>query len=46
MIPQDSMVEIDAKISAGYFTTGKRFTEEELSKVKGRGWQNWEDVVH
>ncbi|KAH7363451.1 uracil-regulated protein 1 [Plectosphaerella cucumerina] len=46
MIPDDSRVEIDAKINAGYFTTGKKYTEEELASVKGRGWQNWEDVSH
>ncbi|OKL63363.1 Uracil-regulated protein 1 [Talaromyces atroroseus] len=45
MIPQDSRVEIDAKINAGYFTTGKKFTTEELSQVKGRGWEKWEDVT-
>ncbi|OCL03852.1 GTP cyclohydrolase II [Glonium stellatum] len=43
MIPEDSRVEIDAKIHAGYFTTGKIMTMEELSNVKGRGW---EDVDH
>ncbi|KAL2821309.1 GTP cyclohydrolase N terminal-domain-containing protein [Aspergillus cavernicola] len=46
LIPQDSRVEIDAKINAGYFTSGKRSTDEELAQVKGRGWQNWEDVAH
>lgn len=45
MIPQDSRVEIDAKINAGYFTTGKTFTMEELAQVKGRGWEKWEDVA-
>lgn len=45
MIPQDSRVEIDAKINAGYFTTGKKFTLEELAQVKGRGWEKWEDVT-
>jgi hypothetical protein len=45
MIPQDSRVEIDAKINAGYFTTGKTFTMEELAQVKGRGWEKWEDVT-
>lgn len=45
MIPQDSRVEIDAKINAGYFTTGKKFTTEELAQVKGRGWEKWEDVT-
>jgi hypothetical protein len=46
MIPADSRVEIDAKINAGYFTTGKAHTEEELKEVEGRGWQSWEDVAH
>ncbi|KAF2841423.1 GTP cyclohydrolase-like protein II [Patellaria atrata CBS 101060] len=43
MIPDDSRVEIDAKIHAGYFTTGKKLTEEELQQVQGRAW---EDVDH
>jgi len=43
LIPADSRVEIDAKIHAGYFTTGKVMTKEELDSVKGRGW---EDVLH
>jgi GTP cyclohydrolase II len=68
LIPEDSRVEIDAKITAGsfvpsifdtwrpqtrsqladprvsgYFTTGKRMTEEELRAVQGRGW---DDVDH
>ncbi|KAJ5594950.1 uncharacterized protein N7459_001158 [Penicillium hispanicum] len=46
MIPSDSRVEIDAKINAGYFTVGKKYTDEELAQVQGRGWQNWEDVAH
>ncbi|KAI4854670.1 hypothetical protein E4T44_00015 [Aureobasidium sp. EXF-8845] len=46
MIPEDSRVEIDAKINAGYFTTGKQPTTAELKEVKGRGWEKWEDVVH
>ncbi|KAJ9293143.1 hypothetical protein DTO271G3_8087 [Paecilomyces variotii] len=46
MIPEDSRVEIDAKINAGYFTTGKQYTMEELAQVKGRGWEKWEDVTH
>lgn len=36
MIPEDSRVEIDAKIHAGYFTTGKVMTMEELGAVHGR----------
>ncbi|KAI1190299.1 GTP cyclohydrolase N terminal-domain-containing protein [Nemania serpens] len=39
LIPADSRVEIDAKITAGYFTTGHRMTEEELQAVKGRMWE-------
>lgn len=40
MIPEDSRVEIDAKIHAGYFTTGKVMTMEELSSVQGRAWDD------
>ncbi|MCJ1309988.1 putative GTP cyclohydrolase [Agyrium rufum] len=43
LIPEDSRVEIDAKIHAGYFTTGKVLTLSELSEVQGRPW---EDVDH
>ncbi|RDW83467.1 uracil-regulated protein 1 [Coleophoma crateriformis] len=46
MIPIDSRVEIDAKINAGYFTTGTVRTTEELAEVAGRGWEQWEDVAH
>lgn len=42
-IPADSRVEIDAKITAGYFTTGHRMTADELKAVQGR---LWEDVDH
>ncbi|KLU84908.1 GTP cyclohydrolase II [Magnaporthiopsis poae ATCC 64411] len=42
-IPADSRVEIDAKINAGYFTTGHRMTEAELQSVQGR---LWEDIDH
>ncbi|EAW15317.1 GTP cyclohydrolase II [Aspergillus clavatus NRRL 1] len=45
MIPADSRVEIDAKIHAGYFTTGDAVTEEDLKNVKGRGWECWEDTT-
>ncbi|OTA78840.1 hypothetical protein M434DRAFT_402169 [Hypoxylon sp. CO27-5] len=38
LIPADSRVEIDAKITAGYFTTGHRMTEDELKAVQGRMW--------
>ncbi|KAL9093302.1 MAG: hypothetical protein Q9165_004043 [Trypethelium subeluteriae] len=43
MIPEDSRVEIDAKIHAGYFTNGEIMTMEELNNVQGRPW---EDVDH
>lgn len=43
MIPPDSRVEIDAKIHAGYFTSGKVLTAEELKEVKGR---SWDDIDH
>ncbi|KIW98500.1 uncharacterized protein Z519_00161 [Cladophialophora bantiana CBS 173.52] len=43
MIPEDSRVEIDAKIHAGYFTTGKVMTIEELNAVQGR---SWDDIEH
>ncbi|KAF2637837.1 GTP cyclohydrolase II [Massarina eburnea CBS 473.64] len=43
MIPEDSRVEIDAKIQSGYFTTGHIMSMAELQNVKGRGW---EDVDH
>ncbi|KAI8945288.1 GTP cyclohydrolase N terminal-domain-containing protein [Xylaria longipes] len=43
LIPADSRVEIDAKITAGYFTTGHRMTETELQAVQGR---MWEDIDH
>ncbi|KAK2749179.1 Uracil-regulated protein 1 [Myotisia sp. PD_48] len=43
MIPEDSRVEIDAKIHAGYFTSGKVLSMEELSSVQGRAW---DDVDH
>lgn len=39
LIPMDSRVEIDAKIAAGYFTSGKQVTEQDLSKTVGRGWE-------
>ncbi|KAF2423309.1 GTP cyclohydrolase II [Tothia fuscella] len=43
LIPEDSRVEIDAKIHAGYFTTGKIMSLDELSNVQGRAW---DDVDH
>ncbi|RDL35096.1 RibA-like protein [Venustampulla echinocandica] len=45
-IPADSRVEIDAKIHAGYFTAGPQMTQEELAAVKGRQWEQWEDIDH
>ena len=38
LIPEDSRVEIDAKIYAGYFTNEKVPSMEELSEVHGRAW--------
>lgn len=38
LIPEDSRVEIDAKIYAGYFTNENIPTIEELSQVRGRAW--------
>ena len=38
LIPEDSRVEIDAKIYAGYYTTEKVPSMEELSRVHGRAW--------
>ncbi|RCH93831.1 Uracil-regulated protein 1, partial [Rhizopus stolonifer] len=43
LIPEDSRVEIDAKIASGYFTNGSVLKEDELAQVKGRGW---EDIEH
>lgn len=43
LIPEDSRVEIDAKIHAGYFTTGRVMNMTELAEVRGRAW---EDVDH
>jgi GTP cyclohydrolase II len=37
LVPADAKVEIEAKIAAGYFTDGSVPTEEDLSRVKGRG---------
>ncbi|KAG8876937.1 hypothetical protein FRB97_003808 [Tulasnella sp. 331] len=42
LIPPDSRVEIDAKIAAGYFTSGKKITQEELrSTVAASGKSIW-----
>ncbi|KAK9449378.1 GTP cyclohydrolase N terminal-domain-containing protein [Limtongia smithiae] len=43
LIPEDSRVEIDAKIHAGYFTDGKVPTLADLQTVKGR---QWDDVTY
>ncbi|KAF8588577.1 hypothetical protein K439DRAFT_1334891 [Ramaria rubella] len=42
LIPPDSRVEIDAKIAAGYFTSGKKITVEDLVKTVGRTWEETE----
>jgi len=42
LIPPDSRVEIDAKIAAGYFTSGKQITEADLFKTVGRTWEETE----
>lgn len=38
LIPEDSKVEIEAKINAGYFSN-REVTADDLTKVKGRGWE-------
>ena len=38
LIPEDSRVEIDAKIYAGYFTNEKVPSLADLSQVRGRAW--------
>jgi GTP cyclohydrolase II len=40
LIPEDSRVEIDAKIHAGYFTTGTIMNMDQLAKVQGRAWDD------
>ena len=42
LIPPDSRVEIDAKIAAGYFSSGKQVTEADLVKTVGRTWEETE----
>ncbi|KAJ7274350.1 GTP cyclohydrolase N terminal-domain-containing protein [Mycena haematopus] len=42
LIPLDSRVEIDAKIAAGYFSSGKQVTEADLVKTVGRTWEETE----
>ncbi|KAG0085229.1 Uracil-regulated protein 1 [Podila epicladia] len=41
LIPPDSKVEIDAKIAAGYFTTGSIPDAADLKKTVGRGWDDF-----
>jgi len=42
LIPPDSRVEIDAKIAAGYFSSGKKVTEADLVKTVARAWEETE----
>jgi len=42
LIPPDSRVEIDAKIAAGYYTSGKQISEADLVKTVGRTWEETE----
>jgi hypothetical protein len=42
LIPPDSRVEIDAKIAAGYFLSGKQVTEADLAQTVGRTWEETE----
>jgi len=42
LIPMDSRVEIDAKIAAGYYTSGKGITTDDLIKTVGRTWEETE----
>jgi len=42
LLPPDSRVEIDAKIAAGYFTSGKQITQSDLVKTVGRTWEETE----
>ncbi|KAF8466536.1 cyclohydrolase [Russula ochroleuca] len=42
LIPIDSRVEIDAKIAAGYFTSGKGITTDDLVRTVGRTWEETE----
>ena len=37
LIPADARVEMDAKVAAGYFTSGQVPDAQELTKAKGRG---------
>ena len=42
LLPPDSRVEIDAKIAAGYFSSGRQITEADLIKTVGRTWEETE----
>ncbi|KAF9433343.1 hypothetical protein BGZ76_009572 [Entomortierella beljakovae] len=42
LIPPDSKVEMDAKIAAGYFTTGAIPKDEDLCRTIGRGWDEFQ----
>ncbi|KAG0324098.1 Uracil-regulated protein 1 [Dissophora globulifera] len=42
LIPPDSKVEMEAKIAAGYFTTGHVPCEAELTHTVGRGWDEFQ----
>ncbi|KAF7327725.1 hypothetical protein MKEN_00352100 [Mycena kentingensis (nom. inval.)] len=42
LIPPDSRVEIDAKIAAGYFSSGAQVTEADLVNTVGRAWEETE----
>jgi hypothetical protein len=54
LIPADSVVEIQAKIAAGYFSNNVKVTNEALTNITGRGWNDeatakdvpvtWDDV--
>ncbi|KAF9586566.1 Uracil-regulated protein 1 [Lunasporangiospora selenospora] len=42
LVPPDSKVEMEAKIAAGYFTTGSIPREEDLTHTVGRGWEEFQ----
>jgi hypothetical protein len=46
LIPPDSRVEIDAKIAAGYFSSGRQVTESDLSATVGRTWEEVDVALH
>jgi GTP cyclohydrolase II len=49
LLPADSMVEMAAKVEAGYYTGGAAVTDEPFENIHGRNWsqdgREWEDVV-